>query len=231
MKLLTHPATTALGLTLLYLFARVGKLLSSRHIALYHWSGSAAGLFFPCPITFGLLWFMLASSCWWRGRRADEARRSGRPRLVPLPWVVLQGVDDPLRPAMPHGSSMLACGLAVAVFLIVAAGWRASCAPGSQRVRNLAATAIGFVAIAAPVRPRPTILVWLAGTQFERALAASSGHRPSRRPQRRASSGSCSTSSPTGRYMSGVSRTRSSGLRPPRLASHALHPRRFRRAA
>ena len=149
MKLLTHPAFTALGLAQLYLLVLTGQLAASDHLVIYHWSGSAPGLFLPVLLDFFLLWLVLwlLLSLARTTRRSSVAIRSGL--ALPLPWVLFRSwcvlTSGPMSPRL----SVLLLGATVAVFVLIVAGWKPEFASVFKRARGLIATALGFVAIIA----------------------------------------------------------------------------------
>lgn len=149
MKLLTHPATTALGLTSIYLLAITGQLVASGHDVLYHWSGPIAALIAPILLEFALLWLVLTLAL-------RTARGSGRWSVavwlgvtLPLPWVMLKTWGNLAGRYIAPWLFAALLGLTLAAFLVALAGWRPRYVPLFERSRRFVATVMGFAAIAA----------------------------------------------------------------------------------
>lgn len=149
MKLLTHPATTALGLAQLYLLVLTGQLAASDHLVIYHWSGSTPGLFLPTLLEFFGLWLVL-----WL--LLSQARNAGRLNVaiwsglvLPLPWVLFKSWRVLTGRSMPTRLSVFLIGLTVTVFALVVVCWKPRFAPVFEKARGMIATGLGFAALIA----------------------------------------------------------------------------------
>lgn len=147
MKLLTHPAVTALGLTEIYLVALLGQLVSSNHDILYHWSGSATALFLPTLINFCLLWILLTLLLLAAPAHGRRSAIIWTITLVPIPWVLSKSTTLLTGKYLPFWFNALVFALAVAVFVTIVVGWRQSFSSAFDRVRRLAAVVIGYAGI------------------------------------------------------------------------------------
>lgn len=149
MKLLTHPATTALGLTSIYLLAITGQLVAAGHDVLYHWSGPIASLIVPIVIEFALLWLLLTLALL-------TARGSGRWSVavwlgvaLPLPWVMLKAWGVLAERYIDPWLFASLLGLTLTAFIVGLTGWQPRYTPLFERARRFVATVMGFVAITA----------------------------------------------------------------------------------
>ncbi|GGA72002.1 hypothetical protein GCM10011507_24510 [Edaphobacter acidisoli] len=146
-RFLKQPAITALGLTQLYLLTLVGQLLSPNHLFLYHWSGSAPGIFLPTALVYCTLWISLTLLLL-------LVRRPGWSRTTV--WIMLLAIAPiqlikswPLvsGQALPRGFLLTFFGLAIVVFLIMVVKWRHEFLQKFDRVIGIFRTCLGFVAL------------------------------------------------------------------------------------
>jgi fucose 4-O-acetylase-like acetyltransferase len=64
MKILTHPAFSALGAATLCLLILVAPLVSPMHLEIYHLDGSPSSIFGPVLIVLCAAWLILAILLW-----------------------------------------------------------------------------------------------------------------------------------------------------------------------
>ena len=91
MKVLTHPAMTALGITTLCLMSELAALISPSHLQIYHLSETWMTAFAPVVFNVVLLWlilFGLLRLVEWRSERTIALVWSGL--LLFLPGVLLE---------------------------------------------------------------------------------------------------------------------------------------------
>jgi Sulfatase len=146
-NLLTHPATTALGLSLLSCLGIILPLISPSHLWVYHNSGPVASVFEATALNLGILWLFLTALLL-------RAQRPGRFHvavwlgiILMSPWILL--VQGPLVGAWNFShwlrSSMFAglglCWIATLVF------WRESFLPVFGRLKHLTAALLGCTAL------------------------------------------------------------------------------------
>lgn len=149
MNLLKHPVVTALGLTQIYLLTQMAQFIPPDHLYLYHWSGSTAGAFLPILLIFCLVWLMLSAILL-------LSRNLGRweaavwcmaiaPALVQLCRIcsMIAGKNLPL------WLDIVVSGVAAAVVIGFIVFWRPDSFRHFERVRRIASTMLGFVALVA----------------------------------------------------------------------------------
>jgi len=149
MKLLTHPATTALGLTEIYLLGITGELVSAHHDILYHWAGSASGLILPTLLDFFLLWTLLTLLLLLARRPGRLSAAIWAALVAPLPWVFCRNWTILTGQRTPLWINALFCGAGLAIFAFVLTSWNPKFIPAFERMRRLPATAVGFVSVVA----------------------------------------------------------------------------------
>ncbi|RSL16979.1 type I phosphodiesterase/nucleotide pyrophosphatase [Edaphobacter aggregans] len=147
MKLLTHPAVTALGVTTLFLLGLIGPLIAPSHLALYHLSGSTSSIFLSVLLNVLFVWLLLTGLLFW-------AQRPGWPRVfiwssltLATPWILVKEYAVLTDWTIPHALSMfvfLACLIALVSLLLL---WRPAYVPSFERAQHFVATLLGFAAL------------------------------------------------------------------------------------
>lgn len=178
MKLLAHPAVTALGLTQIYLIAQVGQLLSPSHLTLYHWSGPAAVIFMPTMLIYCLVWLLLTLLLL-------LARKPGWPAIaiwtlllapVPLQLVrtqsLVSGEDLPLKVSAIIG------GLTIVTLIAAAISWRRSLFQRFEHAGHVGGIILGFVAITSQVTLGQLLWVGWKARGLNAALPLHKFHEP-----------------------------------------------------
>ncbi|HEU5340178.1 sulfatase-like hydrolase/transferase [Edaphobacter sp.] len=149
MRLLTHPVTTALGLTEIYLLGITGQLISARHDILYHWAGSSSGLILPMLLDFSLLWIVLTLLLLLAQRPNRLGAAIWTALAVPIPWVFCRNWTILTGQRLPLWTNALLCGAGLAILLFVLTSWKPRFVPAFERTRRLLSTALGFVSVVA----------------------------------------------------------------------------------
>lgn len=147
MKLLTHPAVTALGATTLCLLSLIGPLVAPSHLALYHLNGSASPIFLSVLLNVFALWLLLTILLLW-------ARRPGRPRIfiwssltLGMPWILLREYAVLAPWPMPHALSVSIFVASLTALFTLLLSWRQSFLPPFERTQHFVAILLGFAAL------------------------------------------------------------------------------------
>jgi len=123
---LLKSAAIALGVTSIYMFWDLGPLVTPTHDTVYHWSGSAAGLFVPPIADFGIFW-LIFTLLFWLARRPGRARVSlWSGTILFVPWISLKNwaiFSGTLIPALASHAFFLSATIAL---LLLLALWRPS---------------------------------------------------------------------------------------------------------
>lgn len=150
-NLLTRPATTALGLSLLSCLGIILPLISPSHLWVYHNSGPVASVFQATALNVAILWLFLTALLL-RARRAGRFQVAVWSGIILMsPWILLmQGIRVEAW-HFPHWlrSSMFA-GLGLC-WVATLAFWRESFLPVFDRLKHLAAVLLGCTALLAVV--------------------------------------------------------------------------------
>ncbi len=151
MKLLMHPAVSALGLSTLCCLVLIAPLVSRAHLAVYHSSGSVTSIFLAVLLDWFSLWLFLTGLLLFAQRypRAWVATWVGL--IFMSPWVLLKEGAKLQAWSFPHWLSIaffFGSGLCLAV---VAIFWRPVFLPAFQRIQHFAATLFGFAGIFAAI--------------------------------------------------------------------------------
>ena len=114
-----NSVVSAFGITSIGTFWMVAPLVSDRHDAVYHWSGSMRSLFYPVFRDFFFCWFLLSLFLY-------LTARSRSMRMVPwigfvtfLPWIALRNWALIANRPLPRGSGAAALCFGAALFLLV----------------------------------------------------------------------------------------------------------------
>lgn len=110
---------TAFGLATIVCLWIVGPLVSSTHNAVYHWSGSASGLFGPAFIDFFCVWAIL-SILFLVTKRNDTARLALWAAVTTfLPWITLKSVALLTDWQFPHWFSRVLFVVSLTAFVLI----------------------------------------------------------------------------------------------------------------
>jgi hypothetical protein len=147
MKLLTHPAVTALGVAYLCLIGLTAPLISPTHALIYHLNGSPFAMFVPVILQFLLLWFLLT------GLFTITAQRS-RMRVVLWsailffgPWILFKNYGKLMGTTVPHGLNLFVFVLSLAGFVIFQLRWRPAFHSSFDRLHGFLAVVLGFTSL------------------------------------------------------------------------------------
>jgi hypothetical protein len=147
MKLLLHPATSALGLSLLCCLPLIGPLISPAHSIVYHSSGPVESIFVAALLDVIILWPIL-TGLFLIAQKLPRLWLGVWLALVVLgPWTLLKIGAKMQAWLLPHlVSRTLFFGSALCLLAIVMC-WRPSFVPTLQRIQSFAATLLGFTTI------------------------------------------------------------------------------------
>jgi hypothetical protein len=159
MKLATHPAPVALGITTLYVLPMLVPIFSTSHSMVYHLHGKLSAILLPLLLFAGLVWltfFLLLML----------ARRPGLPRhviwtvlLIMLPWIALRTAWSLTQIPLPHRVSLAALLAGSLTLLILMLLSRMSLRGTTQaeassprqsifaRLQTFTATILGFLSL------------------------------------------------------------------------------------
>lgn len=147
MKSLTHPAVSALGLSVLCCLPLIGPLISPSHLFVYHSSGNLVSVFVAALLDVIILWLIL-TGLFLIAQKLPRLWLGVWLALVVLsPWTILKIGAKAQFWLLPHcASRTLFLGSALCLLTIMMC-WRPSFVPKFQRIQSFAATLLGFTAI------------------------------------------------------------------------------------
>jgi hypothetical protein len=170
LKILTHPATTAFGLTNLYLLALTGPLISPDHDLIYHLIGASSTIFLPILAYILVLWLLLTALLTIAARRrsphpstetstqpSDEPSNEPSPPpsrlrlllwailLLSLPWSLLHTWASFSGWPVPTLLDLL-CAAAILIPLILVAARPRPCTRALDTVEPVLTPLFGFFA-------------------------------------------------------------------------------------
>ena len=147
MKLLTHPAATALGLTTLIILPMVSSLVSTTHRTVYHMQGPVISVFFAVMLLILMLWLLITGLLMLVRRSRRIHRILWTTILCALPWVTVKLATTILDWSMPHRISLIFFSIGITAMIALLIFWTPSFQRGFDRIQNFAATLLGFVAL------------------------------------------------------------------------------------
>jgi hypothetical protein len=148
MKVLTHPAITALGMTTLCLMSGLEPLISSNHLLVYHLSDPWMTAFAPIVFTTVLLWvilFGLLKLVEERSERMLSVVWSGL--LLLLPGVLLKNISKIAGWKLYPHTSVMVLAVCAGLLVLIQLAWRPSFLSVATSARHIAMTILGFVAL------------------------------------------------------------------------------------
>jgi len=147
MKLLLHPAASALGLSLLCCLPLIGPLISPAHSIVYHSSGPVESIFVAVLLDVIILWLIL-TGLFLIAQKLPRLWLGVWLALVVLgPWTLLKigaKVQAWLLPQLVSRTLFFGSALCL---LAIGMCWRPSFVPTFQRIQSFAATLLGFTTI------------------------------------------------------------------------------------
>jgi len=160
LKLLTHPATLAFGLTNLFLLALTGPFISPDRDLVYHLIGASGPIVLPILAYIALLWLLLTLLLVLAERSAKHPASPEQPDAPPaylrifiwtslvlaIPWSLLYTASGPLDWPIPAWVHLLIAAAILAITLFAATRRRAF-APFFNRLQPPIETGLGFLAI------------------------------------------------------------------------------------
>jgi hypothetical protein len=147
MKLLTHPAVSALGLSVLCCLPLIGPLISPSHLFVYHSSGPVVSVFVAALLDVIILWIML-TGLFLIAQKLPRLWLGVWLALVVLaPWTLLKIGAKAQFWLLPHWVSQTLFFGSALCLLTTMMCWRPSFLRIFQRIQSFAATLLGFTAI------------------------------------------------------------------------------------
>jgi Sulfatase len=176
MKSLLRALCIALGVTTLYLLWIVNPLISTDHLVLYHWDGTAASLFIPAILAFCTFWLLLTALLLLsqRSRRFHIALWSSM--VLFSPWIALKNWALISGTPLAHQLSIAIFGVSLAALILLLMCWRPSFQTAFERILQFITILLYFAAISGAVMLCELLwFAWLARSiNTNRVL-----HRPS----------------------------------------------------
>jgi Sulfatase len=147
MKVLLHPATTALGLSVLWFLQLLGPLIDPARSFVYHESGSKTSVFVAVLFVVGLLWLLLTGLLFLLQGRVRPRVMVWSCLILAIPLILLKDTAFVMERSIPHwlNVSWFVGSLVFSVVLTIF--WRTSFQTRFDRVQRFAATLLGFAAI------------------------------------------------------------------------------------
>jgi hypothetical protein len=148
MKALTHPAMTALGVTSLCLMSEAAPLISPSHLLVYHLSAPSITAYGPVAFSAVLMWAILFGLLNLVDKRSERARAfvwSGL--LLLLPGVLLKNISKAVGWKLYPHTSVIVLAASATFFVLLQFAWGPSFTSTSVRIRHVAMTVFGFVAL------------------------------------------------------------------------------------
>lgn len=146
MRLLKHPAATALGATTIVLLTLLAPLASPTHMEFYHLVGPVRAVTVPVLLNFAGVWLMLTLLLAWSSRRRRAKSWVGSGLGVSLSWMMLKDWYEIHHRPMP-GSVNLAFALLMFLLVIGLAIVYARARFVLYHASQVAVTVLGFVAL------------------------------------------------------------------------------------
>jgi hypothetical protein len=147
MKLLTHPAVTALGLAYLCLVGLAGPLVSPNHGGVYHLSGSASAIFVPVILYLLLLWLLLTGLLTFVAQRRRMRVVLWSAILFLGPWVLFWNYAKLMGAIVPHRLNLVIFAFSLASFIVFLSSWRPSYRTWFERVQGFLVVLFGFASL------------------------------------------------------------------------------------
>jgi hypothetical protein len=139
----------ALGVTSIYLLWLIGPLVTSKHDAVYHWSGSPFQLFVPPILDFCAFWLLLTLVLMFATGKVRVAIWSGMIGFTP--WMALKNSATLTDTKPPHLLSFALLGIALVALLLSLALWRPKFEKRFEQIERFATTLFLFSAISGVV--------------------------------------------------------------------------------
>jgi hypothetical protein len=148
MKFITHPAITALGITILCLMSLLAPLISPSHLQVYHLSAPWTAAFAPVIFTGVLLWGILFALLK-LVERASERKLSvvWLGILLLLPAVILKNILKITAWRFYPHTTLMVLAVSAGLFVLIQVAWRPSFLSVASSIRHVGATILGFVAL------------------------------------------------------------------------------------
>ena len=149
LRKLLKTTGVALGVTSIYLLWLIGPLVTSKHDAVYHWSGSPFQLFVPPILDFCAFWLLLTLVLMFATGKVRVAIWSGMIGFTP--WMALKNSATLTDTKPPHLLSFALLGIALAALLLSPALWRPKFEKRFEQIERFASTLFLFSAISGVV--------------------------------------------------------------------------------
>ena len=147
MKLLTHPAVTALGLAYLCLIGLAGPLVSPTHDHIYHLSGSASAVFVPVILYVLLLWLLLTGLLVFVNQHPRMRVVLWSAILFFGPWVLFRNYAKLMGEVVPAHINLPVFALSLIGFIVFLCSWRPSFRSWFERLQGFLAVLFGFTSL------------------------------------------------------------------------------------
>lgn len=147
MKILNHPAVTALGIVTLYFLPVIAPLIEPSHMDLYHLSGSAAPVFVPVFLDLSVVLLLLAGLFHLAQRPGRLAIAIWLGTILFLPWILLKSFTAVAQLPLHHPLSMSVFGTGAILLIGLLFFWRPSFQAPFEAVRSFIATLLAFAAL------------------------------------------------------------------------------------
>lgn len=147
MRLLYHPATTALGATTLLLLLMIAPLVSPSHGEIYHLSGPASSIFVPVLILFLAVWLVLSILLWLTRRPGPLQTILWTGLFVLIPYVTVRDGLTLTGHALPHRHYILALSASTVAVLVVVLRRHIDFPSHFKAAKDFSTIVLGFVGL------------------------------------------------------------------------------------
>ena len=151
MKILSHPAVTALGIATLCFLPTISTLVEPAHLAIYHLSGPPSAAFAPILLDLAVV-FLLLTALFYSAQRFNWlARALWLGTILFLPWMLLKSLMTVAHLPFHHYLSLSISAVSTILFLSFLLFWQPSLQAPFEYVRNLISTLLAFAALSGAV--------------------------------------------------------------------------------